>query len=111
MIVWANRPGMHAHVVSRAALVLTVLTVLLGLAPGTAQANSATQAQKAEAKKALLVISDFPKGWRAGKTASSLGGSIGGGGSGIPAAMLASCIGVPAALRCLNAPGLDGPDV
>jgi hypothetical protein len=76
--------------------------LVLGALSGGAGASKASD--KAQAKKALLVLSDLPKGWTSTKTAASTGGAFPG------ASQLASCIGVPSSIITANRPTADSPE-
>ncbi len=73
-----------------------------GLATGLAGA-AATTAQKAQAKKALVSISDLPSGWTSSAVPSTSAGTF----SGAP--QLAKCMGVPTKLIANNPPRVLSP--
>jgi len=86
-----------------------ILTVILvsGIAVGALSAGSALPAAAhgalpAKAKKALLVLSDFPKGWTSAKSDNNNSSFPG-------AAQLASCIGIPASTVNDNPPTVYSP--
>jgi hypothetical protein len=94
----------HARAVAPwAATAVIASGLFLGvLAGGTAGGSS--PAGKTQAKKALLVLSDMPKGWKS--TSSS-----GEGNNNFPGAkQLAGCIGVASSLIDSNPPEVDSPD-
>jgi hypothetical protein len=75
-----------------------------GAAAGASQSSSA---QLTQAKKALLVHSDFPSGWT---VQGSVTTSAGGGSSTFPGgAQLASCLGVKESLIDVNTPSANSP--
>jgi hypothetical protein len=88
-----------------ATLTATLVACCLLAAPAGANSGTGgpTAAQRALAKKALLVLSDLPKGW----TRSSSGG--GGGGSFPGASQLAKCLGVPTSIITGSAPSENSP--
>ena len=85
-----------------AAIVGVACVALLWLAapPGSAGAN-ATSSQKAQAHKALLVLSDMPSGWVKTKAPND--------NSTVGAAQLARCIGVAKSLITENPPSVNSP--
>ena len=97
--------------VARAAVLFPALLLasglLIGLAAGLASANGG-HGVLAQAKKDLLVRSDFPTGWSGQGSVST---SSGGGGSSFPGEnQLASCLGVSAAVINLDAPNATSPN-
>jgi hypothetical protein len=109
----SRKSGVRAAVGTGARL-LVAGTLVLGLAvtvgmttagpAGAAKVSAKVKAEERQAKKGLLVRSDFPKGW----TSSS---SSGGGGGNIPgAAQVAACIGVPASVIAKNPPTVYSPE-
>jgi hypothetical protein len=88
-----------------ASVVATALvTSALLLGAQFSGAGASTASDKTQAKKALLVLSDMPSGWKAEK------GSTGNGSSNFPGAkQLASCIGVSSKLINSNPPEVDSP--
>jgi hypothetical protein len=73
---------------------------LVALTPGAAGAHAT--ADLAKAKKALLVLSDLPKGWTSSKAS--------GGNEPLPdTAALASCTGIPVSVLNYNAPSVSSP--
>ena len=98
-------PGARAAVLFPSLLVASGLVI--GLAAGPASANGSHEAL-AQAKRDLLVRSDFPSGWSGQGSVSTSGG---GGGSSFPGEnQLASCLGVSAAVVNLNAPNATSPN-
>jgi hypothetical protein len=88
-----------------AAVIMTVaLTSALVVGAQFAWAGASPASDRAQAKKALLVLADLPKGWHQEKGS---GGSSSGNFPG--ASQLAGCIGVPASLIASNPPEADGP--
>ncbi|MGO8863082.1 MAG: hypothetical protein ACLQRH_20300 [Acidimicrobiales bacterium] len=75
-----------------------------GVLEGTAGATSHGSTPIARAKKALLVLSDMPKGWTSAKSSSNTNTPFPG------AAQLASCIGVPTSVITYNAPSVSSPE-
>jgi hypothetical protein len=75
-----------------------------GVLGGTAGAASHGSAQIAREKKALLVLSDMPKGWTSSKSSSNNNSPFPG------AAQLATCIGVPTSVITYNAPSVSSPE-
>lgn len=74
---------------------------------GVAGASQASNAQLGQAKKALLVRSDFPSGWSVQGSVTTSGG---GGSSSFPGgSQLASCLGVKESLIDVNTPSADSP--
>jgi len=72
---------------------------------GTASAtNTHSAAELAKSKKALLVLSDLPKGWTSSKSSNNNNSPFPG------AAQLASCIGVPTSVIAYNAPSVSSPE-
>jgi hypothetical protein len=63
---------------------------------------AATAAQKAQAKKALVALSDLPKGWTSSPVPSTSASSTG-------ATQLATCMGVPTKLIANNPPRVLSP--
>jgi hypothetical protein len=99
-------PDITGRGVLRAANVIVVALLALGLTLGTqvAGAGASAASSRTSAKKLLLTLSDMPKGWKKEK------GSGGGGSSNFPgASQLASCIGVPTSLISSNPPEVDSP--
>ncbi len=102
--------------VSRLRLVAATVVVLLGACgvvlilrqpTSNTSSHSLTNAFKVlkigNAKSALLVLSDMPRGWTSTKSSN--------GNSAFPgAAQLASCIGVPTSVITDNPPGASSPD-
>jgi hypothetical protein len=92
------------------ALLAAALSGVAGVgvtAVGAAGAGSSSSSQLAQAKTALLVRSDFPKGWSAHGSATT---SAGGGSSSFPGGtQLASCLGVNESLIDLNTPSANSP--
>jgi hypothetical protein len=83
---------------------LGALALAFGLVFGLSAAGASATSVKSQAKRALLVLSDMPKGWK--KTAASGNGS-----NNFPGAKeLAGCIGVNSALIESNPPEVDSPD-
>ena len=76
--------------------------LLVAAGSGVAGA-AATAAQKAEAKKALVVLSDLPGGWTSSAVPSTSASSFTG------APQLAKCIGVPTKLIANNPPRVASP--
>jgi hypothetical protein len=75
------------------ALMMVAGGLVMGVTTGAAgAASTATAAQKAQAEKALLVLSDLPAGWTSTQATTTSGGGFTG------APQLARCIGVPAKL-------------
>jgi hypothetical protein len=86
---------------------VTLSVALPAAAPAGAGAGQASSAQLAQAKKDLLVHSDFPSGW---STQGSVTTSAGGGSSTFPGgAQLASCLGVKESLIDVNTPSANSP--
>src|ERR1700728_3650059 len=75
--------------------------LLAGGASGLAGA-AATAGQKAQAKKALVALSDLPKGWTSSPVPSTSASSTG-------ASHLAKCMGVPTKLIANNPPRVLSP--
>jgi hypothetical protein len=99
-------PDITGRGVLRAANVIVVALLALGLTLGTqvAGAGASAASSRTSAKKLLLTLSDMPKGWKKER------GSGGGGSSNFPgASQLASCIGVPTSLISSNPPEVDSP--
>jgi hypothetical protein len=97
-------PDITGRGVLRAANVIVVALLALGLTLGTQVAGAGAAAGRTSAKKLLLTLSDMPKGWKKER------GSGGGGSSNFPgASQLASCIGVPTSLISSNPPEVDSP--
>lgn len=83
------------------------VVVVAGVGGGVAGASGATGAQLAQAKKALLVRSDFPSGWSAQGSVTT---SAGGGSTTFPGgAQLATCLGVKQSLIDVNTPSAASP--
>jgi hypothetical protein len=76
------------------------MAVTVGIAG--AAGSGATPAQKAQAKKALLVLSDLPAGWTSSPSTTASGASFTG------APQLARCIGVPTNLIKMQSPQVNG---
>jgi hypothetical protein len=87
-----------------AAIMTVVLTSALVVGAQFAWAGASPASDRAQAKKALLVPADLPKGWHQEKGS---GGNSSGNFPGAP--QMASCIGVPANLFASNPPEADGP--
>lgn len=114
MVTGRRTAGSERRGATHAGTVVLSLGLFLGLAagaaiPGTAGASTrmvaaATQSQKAHAKKALLVLSDIPRGWTSSPSTNSGSGNFPG------AAQLAACIGVPSKLIASNPPQVDSPN-
>jgi hypothetical protein len=91
--------------------VLSVLGLVLGAcgvsspSGGTTTTVPSKAADLALARKGLLVLSDFPSGWKASGKISSGNGSN----SGVPGAKLAACIGVSKAVLETNWPTENSP--
>ncbi|HEY1651309.1 MAG TPA: hypothetical protein VGG09_05455 [Acidimicrobiales bacterium] len=77
------------------------------VAGASERSSSSSSSQLAQAKKALLVRSDFPSGWSAhGSTTTSAGGGT----SSFPGgSQLASCLGVSQSLIDINTPSANSP--
>jgi hypothetical protein len=90
------RSAVAAAIVGLACIAL----LWLALPPGSAGA-SATANQKAQARKALLLISDMPRGWVKAKAPND--------NSNVGASQLARCIGVAKALITENPPSVNSP--
>jgi hypothetical protein len=91
---------------ARLATVIMTVALTSALVGGAqlARAGASTASDRAQAKKALLVPADLPKGWHQEKGSGSTGsGNFPG------ASQLAGCIGVPADLIGSNPPEADGP--
>jgi hypothetical protein len=107
----------QAMKVGRNRAVVGALSGLVGLAAGVvgaagvlgaspAGASSSSNTQLSQAKKALIVRSDFPSGWSAqGSVTTSKGGT----GSFPGGSELASCLGVSETLINVNAPSANSP--
>jgi hypothetical protein len=78
-----------------------VALLWLSLPPGTAGAAGATASQKAQARKALLLLSDMPSGWTKSKSPNN--------NTVVGAAQLARCIGVATSLITENPPSVNSP--
>jgi hypothetical protein len=79
-----------------------------GFLGGTAGASAASS-REAQAKKALLVRADFPKGWSTAK--GDHGSTSSSGSSAFPGdTQLATCLGVPLSLVDGNAPSASSPE-
>ncbi len=76
----------------------------VGTLEGTAGATSHSSTRITTAKKALLVLSDMPKGWTSSKSSSNNNAPFPG------AAELARCIGVPTSVITYNAPSVSSPE-
>jgi hypothetical protein len=99
------------RLVARASVLFPALILasglLIGLAAGPASATGG-QGALAQAKKDLLVRTDFPAGWRGQGSVSTSSGS---GGSSFPGEnQLAACLGVRAAVINLNTPNATSPN-
>jgi hypothetical protein len=81
---------------------LVIGGLLAGTEPGLAGA-AASAGQKAQAKKALVAISDLPGGWTASAVPSTSAGTFTG------APQLAKCMGVPTKLIANNPPRVVSP--
>ena len=78
-----------------------------GVGASAAATSQRSSSAVAQAKKALLVRSDFPSGWSAHGSATT---SAGGGSTSFPGgSQLASCLGVSQSLIDLNTPSADSP--
>jgi hypothetical protein len=78
--------------------------IAVALVVGTASlAGASTASQRAQARKALLVLSDLPKGWTSTPSTNTGSGNFTG------APQLASCIGVPTQLIQNTPPQVDSP--
>ena len=90
--------------IRRATASLAAGALLLGLAVATPSPAGATSSSlKAQAKKALLVKSDFPKGWTSSSSGNNSGGFPGEG-------QLANCLGLPASVITANPPAVYSPE-
>lgn len=109
-VTWARRgAGLAAALCVGASMaaVASVAGVMGGVVSGVAGASQASSSQLAQGKKALLVRSDFPSGWKAQGSVST---SAGGGSSTFPGgAQLASCLGVKESLIDVNTPSASSP--
>jgi hypothetical protein len=76
---------------------------LLAAAGSVPAGAAATAGQKAQAKKALVALSDLPKGWTSSPVPSTSASSFTG------ATQLAKCIGVPTKLIANNPPRVLSP--
>src|SRR5215472_1140131 len=88
-------------------LALTALGALGGtFAPGVATGAvvraSSSSSELAQARKALLVLSDMPSGWRKAKAPNNPNTTVGD-------AQLAHCIGVAVSLITENPPSVNSP--
>jgi hypothetical protein len=109
--VWAPRSAVRAEGSARASILVAV-TLVLGLAmavtsagpAGASKVSSKVKAEEHQAKKDLLVRSDFPKGWVSSSSSSGGGGSIPG------AAQVATCIGVATSVLKNNTPTVYSPE-
>ena len=99
MAPWASRTAMAGGRLGAAAL---ACVLMVGLASTGAGAGAASD--KAQAKKALLVLKDMPKGWTSTKS------SGGGNKSLLGAKQLATCIGVNSSVVEANPPQVESPD-
>jgi len=70
---------------------------------GASLAGASTTSQNAQARKALLVLSDLPKGWTSTPSTNTGGDNFS------SAPQLASCIGVPTQLIQNTPPEVDSP--
>jgi hypothetical protein len=83
---------------------IALVTSALLLCAQFSGAGASTASDKAQAKKALLVLADMPSGWKTEK------GSTSNGTSNFPGAkQLAGCIGVSSKLINSNPPKVDSP--
>jgi hypothetical protein len=94
------RPG----VLARGAVAAAVAGgLLLSTLPVVAGAATATKPQLAQARRALLVLSDLPKGWKASKSSND--------NSPVPGlAQLAHCLGLPLSEVDDNPPSVSSPE-
>jgi hypothetical protein len=107
-VVRVRGRGVVATLCLVAASAVAGVTLSVAL-PGAALAGAgpASSAQLAQAKKDLLVHSDFPSGW---STQGSVTTSAGGGSSTFPGGgQLASCLGVNESLIDVNTPSANSP--
>jgi hypothetical protein len=107
-LVQVRRRGVLPALCGVAAFAVAAVTPVVALAGGAAAgASQASGAQLAQAKKALLVHSDFPSGWSAQGSVTT---SAGGGSSTFPGgAQLAACLGVKESLIDVNTPSANSP--
>jgi hypothetical protein len=99
MAPWASRTAMTGGRLGAAVL---AAVLMVGLA--TSDAGASATSENAQAKKALLVLGDMPKGWTSTKS------SGGGNKNLLGAKQLASCIGVSSSVIESNPPQVQSPD-
>jgi hypothetical protein len=99
MARWASRTALAGGRIGAAAL---ACVLMVGLATSSAGASAASD--KAQAKKALLVLGDMPKGWTSTKS------SGGGNKNLLGAKQLANCIGIKSSVVEANPPQVESPD-
>jgi hypothetical protein len=99
--------GVAALALAGVTLSVALAGVGVGVGVAVAGASQASSTQLTQAKKDLLVHSDFPSGW---SVQGSVTTSAGGGSSTFPGgAQLASCLGVKESLIDVNTPSADSP--
>lgn len=93
--------------VRRAVPLLLVVVLAATLGPDLAANATSHDAAIKEARKALIVLSDFPKGWT---TSPSGNGSGSGGNNNLGVAQVAACLGVSQKVVNYNPPSAYSPD-
>jgi hypothetical protein len=99
-----RRRWMPSVVLGITTVVGLVGALAVGTLGGTAGATSNSSTRITTPKKALLVLSDMPKGWTSSKSSSNNNAPFPG------AAELARCIGVPTSVINYNAPSVSSPE-
>ena len=89
-------------------ITVTVLTVAIQGLPALANSSSRKN-EVAVARKALIVLSDFPKGWSTSPSGGNSNGSAGNAESNAGVAQAVACLGIPKSALNYNAPAADSP--
>lgn len=88
--------------VASAAIGAIAVTIVPGAVAGTAMRPGSSSGELAQARRALLVLSDMPSGWVRAKAPNNPNITVGD-------AQLAHCIGVAESLITENPPSVDSP--
>jgi hypothetical protein len=81
-----------------------VLACVLMVGLATSDAGASAASDRAQAKKALLVLKDMPKGWTSTKSSGAGNQSL------LGAKKLANCIGINSSVVEANPPQVESPD-
>jgi hypothetical protein len=97
-----RRRAATASWVALTALGALVCAVLPGPVAGSAVRSGSSSGELAQARKALLVLSDMPSGWKTAKAPNNPNNTVGD-------TQLAHCLGVAASLITENPPSVNSP--